>query len=222
MTNFPSGFCKNVDNVAFYDVITAAELEQLSIQAGVDNCCDLQSIIENIKQAGSILEMGMGHGRVLKYLSSINYAGKVTGIEYCKNLITESYIPQNLDFAKIHADISKFNFTQQFDLILWRWSGICDFSQQEQPLIIKKLASLLSENGSLIIDTVSEALHPIGSVMKNKREHFLLLSNLEIKVYCPNEEEITQYCLEANLQSPQIINYITYKNRQRVTYVCKN
>lgn len=142
------------DNLAVYEEVSLGFFEEFAKQAGLDDHCDLKQIDQYIKSAGSILEVGGGSGRVLDYFKKINYAGEVTAVEWSKPLYDHLQNNYGDSVDIVHTDIMDYHPEKKFDLIVWMWGGINDFSLSEHKRTLFHLYSLLSDNGIVAFDTV--------------------------------------------------------------------
>ena len=114
---------------------------------------DLRLINEYLSSAERILEIGAGYGRVLEYILS-NYPGsELHAIETSRrysSLLSKKY---NDKVTVMCGDVKTNKFTTQFDLALWMWSGICEFTLDERRRAFLNVLGALNEGGFLIIES---------------------------------------------------------------------
>lgn len=214
----------NYDNKAFYKKIKEGGLREYALKAGLSTGCDVKILTPYWSKVNSILEVGAGYGRVIEYLLNQKYSGKITAIERCETMIDFlkiNYSKENVTILHndIH-DIDTINFKEKFDLILWLWSGIFDFTSLEQEKIILSFSRLLNENGKLIIDTLPENALIVGTKEKEKtREYKVELANSIVYMHWPSQKEINEYAYLAKFNKITLINYFTDNNRERVLQI---
>ena len=112
---------------------------------------------------------------------------------------------------------SKF---EKFDLILWLWSGMADFSPSEQKTSVKKLASYLSTNGKIIIDVLPNTITPLKTTKhSNQKINILNVDGSDIHIYSISVEEIEDYSKFVGLGDICHIGYLSSIKRQRIIYI---
>lgn len=210
----------NASNNQFYESLKAEGLKYYAKEkAGLDTGCDLDMITSYLEAATSILEVGAGYGRVLNYILKNNFSASVTAIERCKTLFDHLKLNYGNKVNLIKLDINHCHIQKNFDLILFLWSGIADFSSKEQLLVIKKLARLLTPSGKLILDIIPPNITPLGAIDQNKKNFCLNIYNFINNIYIPNNNEIEKYAEEADFKNIQHLKYKTRTNRKRFLYI---
>jgi len=212
--------CDNVKNALFYDSISLDLLPDFSVRGGLESGCDLDLIANYIAHVNSILEVGAGYGRVISNLFKRGYNKNLVAIERSKKFC--DLLRQNYDgkLEIINADIKSFEYSRQFDLILWLWSGICDFSQEEQGDVLLKIAGFLKKEGVLVVDSLLPSTLPANAETHN--EKYAVIpggNNSKLYVYTPSPEEIKAYSKTAGLDFMKFISYKTTTNRNRMLYL---
>lgn len=212
----------NSDNDAFYEGIKVDGLRAFAEKAGLARGCDMDILTPYWSRAESILEVGAGYGRVIKYLLEHARARKITAVERCEVFI-EYLNKQYGKCSNVHlipADVIQLkNLSDRFDLILVLWSAMADFSVQEQSVVIKILAKLLTKEGCLVIDIVPTNVAPLGSEKYSKQSYYLTLSGNSICGFLPTVQEIQDYAKEANLHNISHITYKTDTQRERWLFI---
>jgi len=211
----------NNNNSEYYEAIPLEELPTYAKLGGLDTGCDIEIIASYIQKASSILEIGAGYGRVIKKLKEINYKNKLVVLERSKQFI--SVLQENYckDISIVKEGIQDFSSKEKFDLILWLWSGFCDFSKKEQPFILEKTVSLLSNKGVLVLDTMPPNLTPKNATILQDQSYIIPSSNnseCSLYGYVPSNEELDEYVKILNLKIKHI-PYFTTTNRERVLHI---
>ena len=212
--------CTNAENSLFYESISLDLLPDFAARGGLDSGCDLDLIKNYIDKTNSILEVGAGYGRVIFNLLEKGYDKKLVAIERSKRFC--DLLKQNYDgkLEVINTDIKIFESSSQFDLILWLWSGICDFSQEEQAIILSKVASFLKKDGVLVVDSLLPSIQPANAETHNEKYSIIPGgNNSKLYVYTPSPEEIKAYSKLAGLDFMKSISYMTTTNRNRMLYL---
>lgn len=212
---------KNRDNLEFYSK-TSQHFRDLAVLGGLDTYCDLKQITSYLLRANSILDLGSGYGRVIMGLRALGYEGSITGIEWLTQFYEE--LQKNLSQTAhlIHADIKNFKLDDQFDMILWMWSGFSDFNKDEHIPILKNILTHLKPNGILVIDTFSPTATCLISTAKPGMEE--IISGEEgsyLHFYSPTDEEMDAYAAKLNLNIKHI-HYVTPKDRPRILHLFFN
>lgn len=209
----------NEINAAYYEHIPTEIQRNFAEIGGLDTCCDLKQIEQFLFDAKSILEVGAGYGRILNYLINNKFGNKISAIERSSKFY--NYLKNNFsNHAEIiYANLMKFQSNDKYDLILWMWSGISDFSKSEQLIALSRLSKHLSKNGLIIIDTFSHKLKPINASASNNQSYTVHVKNCTLYGYIPSPLEMEVYATKINLNSIKYIPYITPAERQRALYI---
>ncbi len=73
----------------------------------------LSVVRENLKEGGSVLELGCGNGKLATAISKIPGIGKVTGVDFYNE---PEGLPASVQFIK--QDIENLQITEKYDLII--------------------------------------------------------------------------------------------------------
>lgn len=207
----------NKDNAVFYEQ-NIQTLQQWATQGGLARCPDVIAIKAYIEKANSILEIGPGFGRVIRYLLEHYPHKTLTAVEqsqqFCDSL-KQNY-PQ---ITLFHSDIATFTTTKRYDLIIWLWSGLTDFSQTEQLPILRHVSQFLSPAGTLIIETFPHNLTPANGSTTDTQTYSLTANNSNLRGYIPSPEEIQYYASKIPLNYNNYITYTTDSGRERKLYL---
>lgn len=217
----------NRDNIAAYKYSNIELMDALIDKGGFTSNCDYKLIDKYISSSSDILDVAAGSGRALQYFLSIKYPGKVTAVERNPKFFKHLERNYSKDFEIAHADIMDFKPNKKFDLIIWMWACLCEFSQREQPIILKKLSDMLTSDGILIFDTLLEP-NPLFLVGKHKDGSLDVSNGLcqgivapALHTYLPTFEEINGYASILEFSDVEHINYKTDTNRRRQMHVFK-
>ena len=211
---------KNSENNNFYAEIKVDGLMKLATKAGLLNGCDIRTLKPYWINSSNLLDIGSGFGRVVSALLENKFRGNITAIE--RNDEQYTYIAKKFghNIRSIHADIrALYYFKERFDTILFLWSGLADFSSQEQPTIVKTIANLLNKNGTLVIDTMPMDLKPLDTEQFGKQSFLTKAENSIVHTYEPSYTEVQSYAKSCGLTILELIRCKTDTNRERWLYV---
>jgi cyclopropane fatty-acyl-phospholipid synthase-like methyltransferase len=142
--------------MSVYDNVPPGELEKFAEDAGLGGKvpADFSCFIKYIKNNDKILEVGCGTGRLGKlFLKKYNYIGidnHKPYLEYFKNNL-KKIKQNNVDDILILSSFEDYSGTD-FDVIIFSWTVIGDFSKKEQLRMIKKAKKMLKGKGLILID----------------------------------------------------------------------
>lgn len=216
--NFRRIRCKkwsNVNNGNFYQKMRFEDFFQNAIQGGLDTGIDVKNLEKYITNANSILEVGAGYGRVLTHILNLGYTGKLVAIERDKKFCQFLQSQFNSRADVFCEDIFDFKPNKKFDLILWMWGSICEFSKAEQLKVISQLASMLNKNGHLILDTIPIECASVNATALSP--HYRVIKTHHGKDYCylPSDDDIVQFAKKTYLVHHKDLIYRTTTNRKR-------
>jgi SAM-dependent methyltransferase len=152
----------NMKTREFYKTIPGNVLEEGARMAGLDGAvpADLQKFLELLPGGRpKLLEVGCGTGRLGIHLIERT---RYTGIDFHEPYL--SAFQRKLEEARISLEpkqlqeISFFDLQGDgFDVILFPWSVISDFTEDgEQTAVLKKACTLLAPGGMVIIDNFAK------------------------------------------------------------------
>lgn len=141
-------------NKEFYENFPVGKLNgEYALNAGLSNAYELEHpIIKNfVNKLKTILEIGSGEGRIIQWLIDQGYDGKIFAVERSKpflDYLRKEYSQYN-NIEILEKDIINDSLPG-VDLGLFLWSGILEFDEKDQKILVEKL----SENcKKLVIDT---------------------------------------------------------------------
>ncbi len=209
----------NTDNATFYNNLPLQEFYAITRRCGLENCCDLELAQEYIDNADSILDVGAGYGRVLDYIIDRGHKCNLYGLERNTSLvkILKSKFKNKVEI--FDCDLRHFKTDFRFDLILWMWSSISEFSATEQLSVLKKLTLSLIKKGHLIIDIIPAERKPKRTTELDSQNFIFETPYGQDYGYFPKSAEIFTYAEKLNLSIEKIINYKTENGRERTIYI---
>jgi phospholipid N-methyltransferase len=195
------------------------EFYKNAVIGGLDSGKDIDVIMPYVNAAESILEVGAGYGRVLNHLITRGYKGKLSGIErsgkLCKWL--NSQYQQRVMILK--GSLMTITHQEKYDLILWMWTGLAEFSKDEQITGLKKMLQYLNPEGKIILDMVPLTEKTLNTVALTVQEHIFETKYGTDHCYLPSEEEITGYAHAIGLNKVEKIAYKPLPERTRLFYI---
>ena len=209
----------NSDNVSFYEEMSMEYFMYGVTQTGLSNGCDIDAIQKHINKASSLLEIGAGYGRVLEHVIKRGFDGELFAVERNSKMYQHIKKEYGNKAKIINTDIRQMKIDKQFDLILWMWTGIAEFSKPEQPSIIKILASHLSPNGLIAIDVVPIECSTANTADIDKHNRIIIAPHGTESCYLPSSGEIDSYAKELGLSQGQTIAYETSTKKQRNIHI---
>lgn len=212
----------NKKNNDFYNEIKADGLKKLASKAGLLHGCDVRLLKSRWIGSANILDVGSGFGRVIDALIADGFTGKITAVERSveqyKALVEK--FSHNEDILIINNDIYSLGSSPtRFDTIFMMWSGLADFTRDEQPQVIQLLAKLLNPNGSLIIDTMPVDVKPLDTEEFDRQSFLTKAERSVVHTYESNYSEICQYAFASGLSDVSLIKCPTDTKRERWLYI---
>lgn len=208
----------NDKNLLFYSNIGLDPFRELAVKGGFSSYKDMELIAPYISQEASILELGAGFGRCLAYFIDKGHKGKLTGIEYSQPLV--KYLKEKFEGKAeiINADIKKLELKEKYAVALWMWSGIIDFSREEQIESCKRVYNLLQEKGRLFIDVPRLGVQTIANHIDN--QHLVLTTEYgEIHAFIPDDQDMETIKKEVGFHRLVKIEYATSTDKKRTVYM---
>lgn len=146
-----------MNNDKCYDLLSIETLSALALRTfGENPSSDFEQIEKYLHQGDNILEVGTGVGRI--GIELIKKGFSYTGVEkQSKFLDVFKEKLKNVNFNSANVQLLNIAFEElpennKFDVILFSWSVIWDFSKEDQIKVLKKTYDLLSEKGVCLID----------------------------------------------------------------------
>jgi SAM-dependent methyltransferase len=208
----------NEKNFDFYRNLGVEPFKKLAAIGGFNSFTDLELSYTFIKQAASILELGAGYGRCFDFFIAKGYKGKLIGVEQSEPLVqylNQHYSPR---VEILQVDIKTLKLKENVDAALWMWSGIIDFSKEEQLNTSRNIVSFLNPGGKLIVDTPRIGFQTYAT---HSDEHTIHLESTygTLDCYIPDENEMGELKDKLQMKNLDVIHYLTSTDKQRTLYV---
>ncbi len=200
------------NNRAFYEAQPAGMLDDAAKISGMAASPDVKaispSISRDLRNGGSVLEIGGGSGRVVQFLFSNFPNVKITAIEHStKNVqsMTERFSTE-LDQGRFNVhetSIADFTTSEKYDAATWLFCGICEVPNQLRKQAMGKIFESLRKGGSLYID-----LHPksftegVGNRIWSRK-----VNEAVISLQAPYIDELRKMASEAGFIEVAEISY---------------
>jgi len=210
----------NERNFNFYNQIGIETFQSLAQDGGFSTFVDLEIAYRYIQPSENIVEIGAGYGRCVEFLIYKKHEGKIIAVEQSSKLCNYLREKYSSSVEIVEGDIYKISFDQQIDSALWMWSGIIDFSLEEQAANVKHIFELLSDKGKLFIDIPRIGIQTIASHIDQQRIR-LTTEFGEIECYIPLSSEVKEYAHAAGFRRVDEINYETATDKKRTMYILK-
>jgi len=210
----------NERNFNFYNQIGIDTFQSLAQDGGFSTYVDLEIAYRYIQASENIVEIGAGYGRCIEFLMCKQHQGKIIAVEQSAKLC--EYLRQKYESSVeiVEGDIYTISFDQKIDTALWMWSGIIDFSLEEQAANVKHIFDLLNSKGKLFIDIPRIGIQTIASHIDQQRIK-LTTDFGEIECYIPLSTEVKDYAHAAGFTRVDEINYETATDKKRTMYILK-
>lgn len=210
----------NSHNAIMYKNMPLSYFKKEAIEGGLDNGCDIKAIMQYIKNAQSILEVGAGYGRALNYIIKSKFKGELVALEREPKLC--KVLKKRFKTAKIIGDdIRYFKLEKKFDLIIWLWASLCEFSKNEQLPALNNLVQHLNPKGFLIFDIIPITDKTINTIDFDRHNRVIATPYGNDNQYHPSPNEIERYLQKLALLKKEILVYETKTNKKRNLYVAQ-
>jgi hypothetical protein len=207
----------NDANIDFYRRIGANKLREMAALQGLLHGPEIPLLMPFIQHATLLIEIGAGYGRIIKALKANGFQGKIVAQERCPELCRVLREDCGTEAEVFEADIKRQLYPQQPDALLWMWSGILEFTPEEQQGVINGLFQHLNPKGILVIEIPRE----IRYVGKPVDERKIVVDTEwgKLDAYLPSEDELLAYGKNAGFTHLQTIHYQTDSQLKRSMYV---
>ncbi len=210
----------NETNKQFYRNVPFEVFEGLTKQGGFANCKDLMLIADQIPSEAKVIELGAGYGRCVDFLLAQKHTGSIVAIEQSLpmvNVLNEKYKGIS-SVTVLSKDFSAMDDAFQADVILWIFSGMLDFSKQEQIAVLKKTRSWLVKGGKLFIDIPQ--LSELTIARYTTAQDILMETPYgSIETFLPSIEDMNEYALNAGYSSISPLNYDSDTGKKRTMFM---
>jgi SAM-dependent methyltransferase len=214
-------FRMNDKNLTFYNNLGVSVFKELAIAGGFSTYRDLEQIYPLIKDSEVILEVGAGYGRCIDFLLKKEYPGKIIAIEQSPVLI--DYLKKNYahlpNIDLLQEDIKTFDLSAvKVNHILWMWSGIIDFSKDQQIECLANFSRCLRKGGKVIIDIPRIGFQTIAEHKDQKHLYFETPYGT-LNCYLPDENDLEEAREAGGYQEVKKLDYETSTQKKRTIYI---
>ncbi len=213
---------RNLDNVhGFYEYISTEVMETFHVSSGI-GYRDLEVILPMLSDVSSILEVGAGSGRVLRFLQKYFPDKKVVAIEQVP-VYYDFLVDHYGDYANIiHGDIMRYKPCCQFECILQMWAGICDFNINEQQALLNKFARLLKEGGFVAVESLLRSTESNHSqvIVTGASEHQIKYGEGLINCYVADTKLMIAMAKDAGFSTITPLYYYP-QGKKRIVYIMR-
>jgi hypothetical protein len=208
----------NDQNLEFYNNIDIDPFKLLAQVGGFNTFNDLELAFPHIVKSDSILEIGAGYGRCLDFLIRKKYPGKIIAVEQSEKLAAYLSLHYKHRAEIIHENIKALHLSVKVDAALWMWSGLIDFSAEEQLQSIKNISAVLNAGGKLVIDLPRSGVQTIAQHHDKKNISFESPYGT-LMCYIPDAEDISRYAEAADFKKVLQQDYCTSTDKQRTLFI---
>lgn len=173
--------------------MTLQEFLGAAKRSGISHGEDVSQIKDLILQSSSILEIGAGYGRVLKYIFGLGYSGILDAVENDIDYYQFCVDHYNNKASIYHADIMSWCPDKKYDLVLWMWTGIAEFKPEEQEKLFRKLANMITPSGYIIIEKKDLGSDDSDRVVFEGNRCKFLYDLPGGNLYVPSNDELLKY-----------------------------
>lgn len=211
----------NCDNARFYENTPIKTHKYFASKGGLANYSDLKLIEQYLSKAKSILEVGAGYGRVIEYLIKKNSYNikKIYALERSQKYYKILQKKFSYKIKIFNSDLFDFKVKIKFDLILWLWSGITDFSESEQFLAMSILTKHLKKRGIFILDTFAHNVKPSNTNNSQNQHYATNIGDYMLRGYIPSPRTILKYGEKLGFANTEYLPYCTSTCRPRSLYI---
>ncbi|WP_448519913.1 class I SAM-dependent methyltransferase [Rhodoflexus sp.] len=207
----------NDANIDFYRRIGANKLREMAVLQGLERGPEIPLLMPFIRDAQLLIEIGAGYGRIVKALKTNGFKGKIVAQERCPELCQVLREECSQDAVIFEGDIKREHYPQNSDALLWMWSGMLEFTPEEQQAVIGQLFAHLNPGGVLALEIPREIRY-VGKPIDERK----IVVDTEwgrIDAYLPLEEELINYGLRAGFRHLETIHYQTDTGLKRSLYL---
>lgn len=204
----------NKNNFGFYKNVGVKGLQEFSDTGGFTSWADMEHAYPILRDTSSVLELGAGYGRCLEFLIKEGYQGKMYAVEQSEEFVAHLEETFSAEVEIIAGDFNEVKLPEAVDSVLWMWSGIIDFTEEEQQAMFNRLFGLLNRPGVLVVDAPRIGFKTFAQHDDAQHLHYESPYG-DLKCYIPSRSDMDRMCKEAGFASVEQIDYDTSTERQR-------
>ena len=210
----------NDKNFEFYNKMGVDPFKELAVKGGFNTFVDLELIYPYLKNSKNILELGAGYGRCIDFFIQKGFSGKIIAVEQSESLMnhlrSKYHTSKNVEL--LQEDIKELQLKEKTDAALWMWSGLIDFSKDQQFLCLQKTFGMLNEEGKVFIDIPRIGFPTIGHHKDAKNLSYETPFGT-LNCYIPDEQDMKEVQKEIGYQELKILSYKTVTDKERTIYM---
>lgn len=200
---------------AYYESMSEKDFQQYVVRAGLQNNGDIELLKDLIIASESILLVGGAYGRELQQFQEWNLRSKVVCVEKIKKHVEFMHSRYGMMCDCVHADILDFHFTQKFDLVLILFGTISEFTQAQAQQLYKKLSSILTSEGVVVVDTLVSLDNDSRFVDHDEDSYVFVAHGKSIKARASCKFNVEQDISDSQLRVNASFKYISSTNIAR-------
>lgn len=211
----------NKENFGFYQGIGIETFLDHAKRSGMELCPDMKLCWDELKDKDSVLEIGAGYGRCVKFLLDKGFKGAIYALEQSDALLgylRNHFAAENV--TPIENDLQHYAPPQKIGAALWMWSGILDFSPEEQARMVKHIYNMLENDGVLVVETPKMGIKTFGDHDDPQHLHVDAPYG-RLDCYIPTADEMRQYSNSAGFSSFEQKDYKTSTEKERSLFILK-
>ena len=191
----------------YYDTLTESEFHAMEDRAGLLDCPDLRKLREMAADRFpadrplEYLEIGIGTGRVVRWLLNNLPRPKVVGIDNCRAHVKKAIGEFKRRAKFLHLDVLKLRESGRFDVVLWLFSGLAEMSPDRRVEAFQRIRAALRPSGAFLLDMVVTV--PLDQVRESKVDdgycEVVNASGARLSLHVPIPAQIEEYAKAAGL-----------------------
>lgn len=209
----------NKTNKLFYNQVPLEVFKGMAKQGGFAEHKDLKLISSQIPADAKVLELGAGYGRCVDFLLEKNHSGQIIAIEQSPSLIdvlNEKYKTIS-NVIVIQDDLNSTKTVFEAEIVLWIFSGLLDFSRDEQLSVLKKIRSWIVNEGKLFVD-IPQLTNLTIARYTTKQDVVMDTPYGSIETFLPSADDIIAYASAAGYAGITAVDYDTDTGKKRTMY----
>ncbi len=210
----------NKTNKDFYRNVPLLVFQEMTEQGGFSAYKDLKLIAEHIPSNVDVLELGAGYGRCVDFLLEQKHTGTIIAVEQSipfVEVLKKKYKDLS-NVTVVHDDLMTMKESFQVGVVLWIFSGLLDFSKEEQLVILKKIRSWVIDGGKVFVDIPQ--LSPLTIARYTGTQDIVMETPYgKIETFLPSQEDMKGYAITAGFSTVSSIDYDTDTDKKRTMFL---